>query len=121
MPSGSRTKLHKAKNDNTVFPIGLTLRPFYFRGVAASCSKVDMQIVDTRRREQFFYHRFDFLPVDQSVIDNHYASIERPHCKHAFAELFRNFINFVVGLIALPLKADIAQTFSETEPNVARI
>jgi hypothetical protein len=40
---------------------------------------------------------------------------------YAFAELFRNFINFVVGLIALPLKADIAQTFSETEPNVARI
>jgi hypothetical protein len=40
------------------------LRLLHFRGVAAGCGKVDMQIVDIRRREQFFYHRFELLPVD---------------------------------------------------------
>ena len=47
------------------------LRSFHSGGIAAGCRKVDMQIVDTRRREEVFQHRFDLFAVGQAVIDHH--------------------------------------------------
>jgi hypothetical protein len=42
----------------------ILLGPVHSCGVATGCRKVNMQVVDIRRREQLFYYRFDLLPVD---------------------------------------------------------
>jgi len=80
------------------------LRSFNSRGITAGCREMNMQVVDVRRREQLFQDWFDLLAIDQSIIHHHCVRIERPHCKDAAAQLFRNLIHLVVGLIAFTHK-----------------
>jgi hypothetical protein len=40
----------------------------------------------------------------QSIVDHHCLGIEGPHCKNAVAQLFRDLIHLVVGLVAFAHK-----------------
>jgi hypothetical protein len=57
-----------------------------------------------QRREHLFQYGLDLVAVYQLVSDHHSFRIERSHGKNAIAKLYRNLVDFVVCLIALPCR-----------------